>query len=69
MERPINPVVITGVPGSLPGGAAPRAAADVPSEQLWREAISAARQAATAAAELRRALDASRLRPGRPTSA
>jgi hypothetical protein len=41
----------------------------VPSEQLWREAISAARQAATGAAELRRALEASRLRSGRPTSA
>jgi hypothetical protein len=69
MERPINPVVITGVPGSIPGGAPPRPAADVPSEQLWREAISAARQAATGAAELRRALEAARLRTGRPTSA
>jgi hypothetical protein len=42
-----------------------RAPADVPSDQLWREAIHAARQAATAAAELRRAIEASRGEIGR----
>lgn len=56
MQREPNPVVITSVPGT----ASPRPAADVPSDQLWREAIHAARQAANAAAELRRAIEASR---------
>jgi hypothetical protein len=56
MQRDTSPVVITSVPGTVPQ----RPPADVPSEQLWREAIHAARQAATAAAELRRAIEASR---------
>lgn len=38
----------------------PRAATNVPSDQLWRDAISATRRAATAAAELREALHAKR---------
>jgi hypothetical protein len=62
-QRDPSPVVITSVPGS----ALPRVPADVPSDQLWHEAIRAARQAATAAAELRRAIEASRsgmLQPG-----
>ena len=56
MQRDPNPVVITSVPGS----ASQRLPADVPSDQLWREAIHAARQAASAAAELRQAIEASR---------
>jgi hypothetical protein len=59
MQRDPSPVVITSVPGTIPV----RLPADVPSDQLWRDAIRAARQAATAAAELRRALEASRVRP------
>ena len=39
--------------------------ADVSSDELWREAIFAARQAATAAAELREAIEASRDRANR----
>lgn len=56
MQRDSKPVVITSVPGSV----SQRPPADVPSDQLWREAIHAARQAASAAAELRRAIEASR---------
>lgn len=50
------------LPAEVPAdaGAGPRAPVDVPSEQLWRDAIQATRRAATAAAELRRALQASR---------
>jgi hypothetical protein len=58
MQRDPNPVVITSVPGT----SAARPPADVPSEQLWRQAIDAARQAASAAAELRLAIEASRAR-------
>lgn len=47
----------------------PRRPADVPSDQLWLEAIAAARQAATAAAELRVALQASRSERGSATGA
>ena len=61
MQRDPNPVVITSVPGT---GAA-RLPADVPSEQLWRQAIDAARQAANAAAELRRAIEATRAESAR----
>lgn len=43
-----------------PGDALAHPAAAVPSDQLWRAAIDAARQAADAAAELRRVLDATR---------
>ncbi len=57
MQREPNLVVITPSAAGVP----PRpSVADVPSDQLWREAIHAARQAARAAAELRRVLEASR---------
>ena len=56
MPREPDPVVLAPLRGN-----APRPPADVPSDQLWREAIDAARQAASAAAELRRAIEASRL--------
>jgi hypothetical protein len=56
MQRDPNPVVITSVPGAVPA----RPPAAVSSDQLWRQAIHAARQAASAAAELRRTIDASR---------
>ena len=56
MQRDPSPIVITAVPGNVPQ----RSTADVPSDQLWREAIHAARQAASAAAELRLAIEASR---------
>jgi hypothetical protein len=64
MQRESSPIVIT----SAPGGAAARPHAEVPSDELWREAILAARQAASAAAELRRAIEASRGATGRPAS-
>jgi hypothetical protein len=48
-------------PAERPAPRAPtRAAADVPSDQLWRQAIQATREAAASAAELRRALAAPR---------
>jgi hypothetical protein len=57
MQRDPNLVVIT-----PPAANAPRrpSVADVPNDELWREAIQAARQAARAAEELRRALQAAR---------
>ena len=54
-ERPQDVVAGGGVP---PMGAASVSA--VPSEQLWRAAVLAAREAALAAAELRRSLEARR---------
>lgn len=46
-------------PGSVPTDRPPQSAVEsVPSEQLWRAAILAARQAALSAAELRRAFEA-----------
>lgn len=44
--------------GVAPGGAA--SVSSVPSEQLWRAAVIAAREAALSAAELRRSLEARR---------
>ena len=44
--------------GGIPGGAGSVSA--VPSEQLWRAAVMAAREAALTAAELRRSLEARR---------
>ena len=55
-ERPED-MAVGGGGGSLPGGAS---VSTVPSEQLWRAAVLAAREAALAAAELRRTLDARR---------
>ncbi len=63
MQRNPNLIAITHTPAT----ATPRPPAEVPSDQLWRDAILAARQAASAAAELREAIEASRavgLRPG-----
>jgi hypothetical protein len=56
-ERPQD-VSAVGAAGGAPGGAASVSA--VPSEQLWRAAVLAAREAALAAAELRRTLEAGR---------
>lgn len=56
------------LPVTAPADGAPRPGlpVDVPSAQLWRDAIQATRQAATAAAELRLALQqASRAPDGR----
>lgn len=57
MQDPTNP---SSIPAERSHAGAPARAADVPSDQLWRQAIQATRQAATAAAELREALGASR---------
>lgn len=57
MQRPVNSPLFS--PTAV-DPAAPVRAADVPSDQLWRDAIRATRQAASAAAELRRAIQASR---------
>ena len=60
MQHPIN---VTPSSVERPESLAPsRPAAEVPSEQLWRQAIQATREAASAAAELRRAM--STPRPG-----
>ncbi len=65
MQRDPSPIVLTSVPGGVP----PRPHAEVSSDQLWRDAILAARQAASAAAELRRAIEASRGAAGTPGAA
>ena len=54
-ERPQD---VSAVAGGNPAGVASVSA--VPSEQLWRAAVLAAREAALAAAELRRTLEARR---------
>ncbi len=59
MQRDPSLVLVTPVPTDAGAPSRPPAA-HVPSEQLWREAIRATRQAATAAAELRQALEATR---------
>ena len=46
--------------GAVPTGGAAASVSAVPSEQLWRAAVLAAREAALAAADLRRTLDARR---------
>ena len=62
MQRPVPSVRSLDRPLEAPvaAGARPGPAVDVPSDQLWRDAILATRRAATAAAELRLALQASR---------
>ena len=58
MQRDASPV---SVPPVVPDAiACPRSCADLPSEQLWHDAIRVTREAATAAAQLRQALRASR---------
>jgi len=56
MQRDPSLVLIT----PAPADALARSSVDVPDDQLWRAAIDAARQAADAAAELRRIMDATR---------
>lgn len=60
----VAPVPVIGAmpPRAYVGGSGDRVDS-VPSDQLWRAAVSAARQAATTAAELRRALGEARTAP------
>jgi hypothetical protein len=59
----LHPINATPFPVERPESLAhARPAAEVPSDQLWRQAIQATRDAASAAAELRRAM--SPPRPG-----
>jgi hypothetical protein len=57
MQHPINATSSVERPQSL---APVRPAAEVPSDQLWRQAIQATRDAASAAAELRRVMSTPR---------
>jgi hypothetical protein len=67
MQRTVPSARSLDRPAEVPAtaGAGPGPTVDVPSDQLWRDAISATRRAATAAAELRLALQASRGVDGR----
>ncbi len=65
MQREPSLVLVTPAPTDAGASSRP-AAANVPSEELWREAIRATRQAVSAAAELRQALEATRGLPPRP---
>ena len=60
VPAPNDPPIDETSMGGLGAGGTPRfgQVESVPSEQLWRAAILAARQAAVSAAELRRALEA-----------